>query len=157
MFRLVLLSLCFYTAYGANCDTNAINTYGTWDSNTKTFTVTSNIPSSGSPFSNCAIEGESAASVVFSNSVTSIGNDAFKDNDGLTSVTIPNSVTSIGTDAFKDNDNLIHFTVGEVLLRSKFELVNAAATVYVREKPFASDASCGDLQSTYLTGGCQCV
>ena len=34
------------------------------------------------------------------NSVTSIGNSAFCDNN-LTSVTIPNSVTSIGTSAFR--------------------------------------------------------
>ena len=39
-------------------------------------------------------------------SVTSIGNDAFFDCDGLTSVTIPNSVTSIGGSAFWYCDGL---------------------------------------------------
>ena len=45
-------------------------------------------------------------------SVTSIGNDAFRDCSGLTSVTIPNSVTSIGESAFFECSGLtsIHIT-----------------------------------------------
>ena len=39
-------------------------------------------------------------------SVTSIGNNAFENSQGLTSVTIPSSVTSIGDGAFQNCDNL---------------------------------------------------
>jgi hypothetical protein len=40
-------------------------------------------------------------SVTIPNSVTTIGEEAFSDCDGLTSVTIPNSVTAIGEGAFR--------------------------------------------------------
>ncbi len=46
-------------------------------------------------------EGKSDASYTIPNSVTSIGEDAFKYCKSLTSITIPNSVTSIGVRAFK--------------------------------------------------------
>ena len=45
------------------------------------------------------------------NSVTSIGDGAFYDCDGLTSITIPNSVTSIGDGAFYDCDGLTSITI----------------------------------------------
>ena len=45
-------------------------------------------------------------------SVTSIGNNAFRDCSGLTSVTIPNSVTSIGNNAFRDCSGLTSVTIG---------------------------------------------
>ena len=45
---------------------------------------------------------EWATSVTIPNSVTSIGNYAFRDCSGLTSVSIPNSVTSIGNGAFQN-------------------------------------------------------
>ena len=44
-------------------------------------------------------------------SVTSIGEGAFYDCDGLTSVTIPNSVTSIGESAFSSCDGLTSVTI----------------------------------------------
>ena len=47
--------------------------------------------------------GHQLTSVVIPNSVTSIGNSAFGDNN-LTSVVIPSSVTSIGNWAFGDNN-----------------------------------------------------
>ncbi|MBP9991008.1 MAG: leucine-rich repeat protein, partial [Bacteroidales bacterium] len=47
-----------------------------------------------------------ATSVTIPNSVTSIGDYAFKDCRGLTSVTIPNSVTSIGKYAFQNCSGL---------------------------------------------------
>ena len=46
-------------------------------------------------------------------SVTSIGNSAFRSCSGLTSVTIPNSVTSIGNSAFYKCSNLTAVTISE--------------------------------------------
>ena len=46
-----------------------------------------------------------------SHSVTSIGNEAFRDCSGLTSVTIPNSVTSIGDYAFYECYRLTSVTI----------------------------------------------
>ena len=48
------------------------------------------------------LNGEEVKDLVIPNSVTSIGELAFRGCSGLTSVTIPNSVTSIGDWAFKN-------------------------------------------------------
>ena len=49
-------------------------------------------------------DGSDCAGVVsIDTSVTSIGNNAFRDNEDLTSITIPSSVTSIGNDAFRNS------------------------------------------------------
>ena len=50
-------------------------------------------------------------SVTIGNSVTSIGEGAFRSCSGLTSVTIPNSVTSIGKGAFEDCSGLKSVTI----------------------------------------------
>ena len=50
-------------------------------------------------------------SVIIGNSVTSIGEKAFLNCSGLTSVTIPNSVTSIGKEAFSGCSRLISVTI----------------------------------------------
>ena len=61
------------------------------------------IPNSVTSIGNYAFRGCSGlSSVTIPNSVTSIGNYAFYNCTGLTSVTIPNSVTSIGNSAFYD-------------------------------------------------------
>ena len=44
-------------------------------------------------------------------SVTSIGDDAFRNCTGLTSVTIPNSVTNIGNYAFRNCSSLTSVTI----------------------------------------------
>jgi len=54
----------------------------------------------------------SLTSVTIPNSVTSIGDGAFLKCSGLTSVTIPNSVTSIGDYAFAECTGLTSVTIG---------------------------------------------
>ena len=56
-------------------------------------------------------EGKSQTSYTIPNSVTSIGDWAFKDCTGLTSITIPNSVTSIETGAFNGCSGLTSINV----------------------------------------------
>ena len=46
-------------------------------------------------------------------SVTSIGDEAFRDCTSLTSITIPDGVTSIGYSAFSDCTGLTSITIGD--------------------------------------------
>ncbi len=57
------------------------------------------------------LNGEEVKDLVIPNSVTSIGQSAFRDCSGLTSVTIPGSVTSIGGDAFESCSGLTSVTI----------------------------------------------
>ena len=55
--------------------------------------------------------GKTATEFTISDSVTSIGDSAFKDCSSLTSITIPDSVTSIGDYAFYDCSSLTSITI----------------------------------------------
>ncbi|MCQ2292723.1 MAG: leucine-rich repeat domain-containing protein [Bacteroidaceae bacterium] len=56
-------------------------------------------------------------SITIPNSVTSIGDEAFRDCSGLTSVTIPSSVTSIGIAAFSGCSSLSSVTIPSQITR----------------------------------------
>ena len=72
---------------------------------------------------------------IIPNSVTSIGERAFYDCDGLTSITIPNSLTSIGEDAFSGCSGLTSITsladIPPTLGTSAFYDVSTRIPVYV--------------------------
>ena len=71
------------------------------------------IPNSVTSIGDWAFRGcTGLTSVIIPNSVTSIGEAAFRDCSGLTSVTIPNSVTSIGKSAFSGCSGLTSVTIG---------------------------------------------
>ena len=57
------------------------------------------------------MDGKEITDLVIPNSVTSIGDYAFRGCSGLTSVTIPNSVTSIGDYAFQNCSGLTSVTI----------------------------------------------
>ena len=54
---------------------------------------------------------------IIPNGVTTIGNSAFKNCDGLTTITIPNSVTSIGKGAFENCSGLTSIKIGNGVSR----------------------------------------
>ena len=67
---------------------------------------------------------------VISNSVTKIGDSAFRDCSSLASITIPNSVTSIGDDAFYGCNNLKEVINCSVLTISKGSSENGYVGYY---------------------------
>ena len=83
--------------------------------------ITANIPETvtyqGTTYSVTSIgnnafrDCSSLTSITIPNSVTSIGNNAFENCSSFTSVTIPNSVTSIGASAFQNCSSLTSVTI----------------------------------------------
>ena len=70
------------------------------------------MPNSVTDIGNDAFRGcENLTSIIISDKVTSIGNSAFNSCTGLTAITIPNSVTDIGTYAFAYCDSLTSITL----------------------------------------------
>ena len=81
-------------------------------------------------FSNC----NGLTSVTIPNSVTSIGYSAFSGCSGLTSVTIPNSVTTIGQSAFQGCRGLTSITIGNnvtSILKSVFYRCSSLTSVTI--------------------------
>ena len=70
------------------------------------------------------------------NSVTTIGDSAFRSCDSLTSVTIPDSVTTIGNYAFKYCDSLTSVTIGDSVTTIGYEAFYCCSKLkYVYSKP----------------------
>ena len=96
---------------GRNLSYDAGMSYGYspfYNSKLEEITISNSVTSIGDyAFRNC----DGLTSVTIPNSITSIGNSAFRNCDGLTSVTIPNSVTSIGSEAFSGCSSLTSITI----------------------------------------------
>ncbi len=74
------------------------------------------IPNTVTTITSDAFRSSRIASITIPDSVTSIGDYAFRDCNNLTSVVIPNSVTSIGKYAFYSCDELINVTLSNNLV-----------------------------------------
>ena len=81
-------------------------------SNIKSVSISNSVISIGDDaFKDCS----GLTSVVIGDSVMSIGNSAFNGCSSLTNITIPNSVTSIGNEVFKDCSKLTDIYLSEAL------------------------------------------
>ena len=127
---LLLLTNLMASAY--DCQVDGI--YYNLNSSSKTAEVTDNRSSDIYYFGRVNIPS-SVSYDGTSYSVTSIGNQAFLDCDGLTSVTIPNSVTSIGNQAFLYCDGLTSINIPE-------EITSIGETAF---------GNCNNIQSLYIT------
>ena len=81
--------------------------------------------------------GKQGASYIIPNSVTSIGNSAFRDCCALSSITIPNSVTSIGNSAFSGCDALTSVTIPDSVTgigKSAFYRCDALTSVTIENE-----------------------
>ena len=77
------------------------------------------IPNSVTSIGNASFANSGVTSIIITNGVTSIGEEAFSGCSGLTSVTIGSGVTTIGNDAFKDCDNLKRVEINNNAIVSK--------------------------------------
>ena len=101
--------------------------------------------------------------MIICNGVTSIGNGAFYDCDGLTSIEIPGSVTSIGDDAFYDCDGLTSVTIGDGVTsigKSAFDYCYGLTSIVVdgNNRHYDSREGCNAIIETAtntLIQGCQ--
>ncbi len=105
------------------------------------------------------IKGCTVESIVIPNSVTSIGDAAFKGCSNLTSVTIPNSVTSIGKMAFSYCSGLSSVTIpnsvdsiGETAFSGCSNLISVTIPKSVTSIGMAAFADCTNLKEVTLLG-----
>ena len=100
-----------------------------------------------------AFKGKQLKTIDLPNSLLSIGDSAFYDNDVLKNLTIPNSVTNIGVSAFEGGNRLVKIQLGEnveTIENGAFKNCPYILEVYAyMEYPPIIDASvftgCGDL------------
>ena len=96
------------------------------------------IPDSVISIGNDAFANNDLTSIAISNSVTSIGSHTFI-NNRLTSIVIPTSVTSIGVGAFDENDA----TLNEVCIESASTDITLGANAFGDVTPtYESDEDC---------------
>ena len=98
-------------------------------------------------------------SIVIPDSVTSIGDYAFKDCRSLTSVVIPDSVTSIGSSAFYNCSSLANVTIGDGVTSigdSAFCWCDSLKSVTIGDSiesiGSSAFARCDSLKRVYYTG-----
>ena len=92
------------------------------------------------------LNGEEIKDLVIPNSVTSIGDYAFYNCDGLTSVTIPNSVTSIGENAFLGCSGLTSVHISDIAAWCKIDFSYATSNpLYCAEHLFLEGEEIKDL------------
>ena len=76
------------------------------------------IPNSVTDIGNYAFRGcSNLINITISDNVTSIGNNAFYGCSGLTNIIIPNNITSIGDDVFSGCDHLTSITIPDSIKR----------------------------------------